>query len=68
MSTTMYGEKTRLISTGDPFKGDDMIVEVLEEGDWKRVWSCNSISNDYAHTESVSMARSWMASMAKVTA
>lgn len=48
-----YSEQVRRIR-----KGDDLILEVYENGKWKHYWETNERSNDYAYTEISNIANS----------
>ena len=41
----------RIVHLGSPFEhASDIVVETLENGEWKRYQGFNSMSDDYAHT------------------
>lgn len=52
MEHTAYGPHVRVTNTGDPWAGEDIIVERKVGDTWERVYGTNSMSNDWAYTES----------------
>lgn len=60
MTITDISADVRIVNYGalEAFKGrDDIVVEERADGQWQRVMAFNSVSNDYASTESRDFAR-----------
>lgn len=53
-----YGDSVRVrFESEDPFKpGDNVFVETLVDGVWKRFWSTDSISNNRGRSEAIAKA------------
>lgn len=65
MKITNITADVRVVNYGSPFSCDeDIVVEERKPTDvpghftWHRAWGTNSLSNDYAHSEAMGIARS----------
>ena len=48
---TQHSSTVRTVSLGDPFSNaNDLIVEVLKDGEWTYYRGFNTFSNDYAYS------------------
>ena len=51
MVQTQHSNTVRTISLGDPFNNaNDLIVQVLKDGEWTNFRGFNTFSNDYAYS------------------
>ncbi|CAB4159339.1 hypothetical protein UFOVP707_81 [uncultured Caudovirales phage] len=62
--TTHYGPHVRVINNFDPFAGEDLTVERKVGDTWERVYGTNSMSNDWAYTETARIAQRTATQMA----